>query len=275
MLEHRTAATYLTPLREGGSLPAVVEDAEGALWVVKFRGAGQGPKALVAELIVGALAERVGLRVPPRVIVELDESFGRGERDPEIRDILRGSEGPNVGLAYLDGAFNMDVVAAADLIDPEVAARVVWLDSLAINPDRTARNPNLMVYGKGIWLIDHGAALFDHHDWSRVTPDRTRRAFTPIGQHIFLGHAASIEAADADCAPKISSEAIEEIVAGIPDALLVEPALGATRDDAPDEVRALYREWLTTRMSGPRAWVAQAERARLALEPPARLEARR
>lgn len=253
----------------------MVEDSEGALWVVKFRGAGQGPKALVAELIVGALADLIGLPVPRRAIIELDESFGRGERDPEIRDILKGSEGPNVGLAYLDGAFNMDVVAASDLIDPDFAARLVWLDALAINPDRMARNPNLMVHEDGIWLIDHGAALFDHHDWSRVTPERARRAFAPISQHILLGHAASIGAVDSECTATITPDAIDQLLASIPDSLLAEPALGSTRDDAPEEVRSHYREWLTTRLAGPRAWVAEAERARLAVEPPSRLEARR
>jgi hypothetical protein len=271
----RQAATYLAPLREGGSLPAVVEDTEGDLWVVKFRGAGQGPKSLVAELIVGALAETLGLRAPGLSLVELDEAFGQGERDAEIRDLLKMSTGMNVGLRYLDGAFNLDPVAAEDLIDPEFAARVVWLDALVVNPDRTARNPNLMVHEGRLWLIDHGAALFDHHDWSRVTEDRTRRPFTPISQHVLLARAGSIEGADLACAPLVSDERIREILAGIPDVLLEEPAFGSAEAPAPDDVREDYRLWLTRRMEPPRAWVDEAERARRADRPPERLVARR
>ena len=274
-LRTRQAATYLAPLREGGSLPAVVEDTEGELWVVKFRGAGQGPKSLVAELIVGALAELLGLRSPELSLIELDEAFGQGERDPEIRDVLKMSTGVNVGLHYLDGAFNLDLVAAADLIEADFAARAVWLDALVVNPDRTARNPNLMVHEDRLWLIDHGAALFDHHDWSRVTEERTRRSFTPISQHVLLSRAGSIEEADARCAPLVSDHQVREIIAAIPDALLEEPALGASEGLAPDELRENYRRWLTRRLESPRSWVAEAERARRDNRPPERLEARR
>ena len=271
----RQAATYLAPLREGGSLPAVVEDADGDLWVVKFRGAGQGPKSLVAELIVGALAEAIGLRTPGLALVELDDSFGQGERDPEIRDVLKMSAGTNVGLRYLDGAFNLDPVAAADLIEPDFSAKAVWLDSLVINPDRTARNPNLMVHGDALWLIDHGAALFDHHDWSRVTDERTRRTFAPISQHVLLSNASSIEGADEACAPRVTARLVAEILAAIPDALLEEPALGSSGDLTPHDIRENYRRWILGRLEAPRAWVAEAERARREDRPPARLEARR
>ena len=274
-LRTRQAATYLAPLREGGSLPAVVEDTEGDLWVVKFRGAGQGPKSLVAELIVGALAELLGLRSPGLSLIELDEAFGQGERDPEIRDVLKMSTGVNVGLRYLDGAFNLDLVAAADLIEADFAARAVWLDALVVNPDRTPGNPNLMVHEDRLWLIDHGAALFDHHDWSRVTEERTRRSFTPISQHVLLSRAGSIEEADARCAPLVSDHQVREIIAAIPDALLEEPALGASEGLAPDELRENYRRWLTRRLESPRSWVAEAERARRDNRPPERLEARR
>lgn len=274
-LRTRQAATYLAPLREGGSLPAVVEDTHGDLWVVKFRGAGQGPKSLVAELIVGALAEQLGLRAPGLSLIELDEAFGQGERDPEIRDVLKMSTGVNVGLRYLDGAFNLDLVAADDLIDADFAARAVWLDALVVNPDRTAGNPNLMVHEDRLWLIDHGAALFDHHDWSRVTEERTRRSFSPISQHVLLSRAGSIEEADERCASLISDDWVREILAGIPDVLLEEPALGSSEDLAPEDVRENYRLWFARRMESPRTWVVEAERARRDDRPPERLEARR
>src|SRR5919204_1503955 len=157
-----TATRYVQPLREGGSLPAVV-DTEDGLYVVKFRGAGQGPKALVAELIVGLLAERLDRPVPQLALVHLPAAFGGSEPDPEIQDLLRGSHGLNVGLRYLDGAFNFDPAAAGDVITSGFAARVVWLDALVTNPDRTHRNPNLLVWDRRPWLIDHGAALYVHH----------------------------------------------------------------------------------------------------------------
>ena len=270
-----SAATYLAPLREGGSLPAVVEDADGGLWVVKFRGAGQGPKALVAELLVGAIAARIGVATPELSIIELDELFGSGERDPEIRDILKASVGPNVGLRYLDGAFNLDPVAAADLIEPDVAARIVWLDALSVNPDRTPRNPNLMVHGDALWVIDHGAALFDHHDWSRATPERAARAFPAIADHVLLRRAGSIEEADAEVRGALDEGVLRDILAGVPDALLEEPALGSGEAVGPEETRDRYLRWFTARLADPRAWVLEAERARRDARDPERLEARR
>src|SRR5262245_5532268 len=171
-LARHAATRYVQPLREGGSLPAVVDTDGGGLFVVKFRGAGQGAKALIAELLVGLLAERVGLPVPPLAVIDLPEVFGRTEPDPEIQDILRGSRGLNVGLRYLDGAFNFDLAAAGDLVTEDLATRLVWLDALVTNPDRTARNPNLLVAEGRIWLIDHGGTLYAHHDWTSVDEAR-------------------------------------------------------------------------------------------------------
>jgi hypothetical protein len=152
-----TATRYVQPLREGGSLPAVVETEDGALYVVKFRGAGHGAKALVAELVTGLTAAALGLPTPEMVLIDVPSPFGRSEPDPEIQDILRGSQGVNVGLRYLDGAFNFDAGAAGDLVTADFATRLVWLDALVTNPDRSHRNPNLLVWRRSPWLIDHGA----------------------------------------------------------------------------------------------------------------------
>src|SRR5437773_11403859 len=159
------ALRYVQPLREGGSLPAIVDTDDG-LFVVKFRGAGQGPRALVAELIAGLLARELGLPVPDLALVDVDAVFGRTEPDPEIQDLLRASHGINVGMRYLDSAFNYDGLAACEFIDDAFAADVVWFDALLTNPDRTHRNPNLMICNRKAYLIDHGAALYAHHDWS-------------------------------------------------------------------------------------------------------------
>ena len=274
-LPTRTASVYLAPLREGGSLPAVVGDQDGELWVVKFRGAGQGPKALVAEILVAGIAEVLGLRAPGLSLVTLDETFGQGERDPEIRDVLKASTGVNVGMRYLDGAFNLDPVAVGDDVDPDFAARTVWLDALVVNPDRMARNPNMMFYRGEPWLIDHGAALFDHHDWSRVDEARMRRSFPAIKDHVLLSRANPIDALDEELAARLTPAVIGAIVEQVPDALLTEPAFGSQEAESPDRLRERYRLWFNTRLEGPRSWADEAERARLSQRPPEQLEARR
>lgn len=271
------AAVYLAPLREGGSLPAVVEATDGSAWVVKFRGAGQGPRALIAEVLVGELAEAAGLSVPDRALVVLDEPFGQGEGDPEIQDILTASRGVNVGLRYMDGAFNLDPVAVPESVDADFATALVWLDALVTNPDRSARNPNLMFWQGRTWLIDHGAALYFHHDWGRVTPDRLRAPFPPIRDHMLLTRAADLEAADPGLADRITPDVLERAVATIPDELLSDPLVAGSDASDPAGERERYREALTTRLEGPRAFAHEAERLRrAALErPPARLESRR
>ena len=260
-LRRREAAIYMTPLREGGSLPAVVEDTEGDLWVVKFRGAGQGPKALVAEIIVAGLAERIGLPVPEVALISLDETFGQGDRDPEILDILRGSHGTNVAMAYMDGAFNLDPVAVPEAVTADFAARLVWLDALTMNPDRSARNPNLMFWSGAPWLIDHGAALFDHHDWSRVTPARTARAFPMIEQHVLLPQAGDITERDAQLTAGLTSDVVQQVVARVPDELLADPtrpdpSAGAEATASPSELRERYVTYLMRRLEHPRSWAA-------------------
>ena len=270
-----SATRYVQPLREGGSLPAVVDTGAG-LFVVKFRGAGQGVKVLVAELIVGQLALRLGLPVPELALIEIDPLFGRSEPDPEIQDILRASHGVNVGLRYLDGAFNYDEHAAGELIDPELAAAVVWLDAFLTNPDRTHRNPTLLLWQRRPWLIDHGAALYAHHDWSGVDAARTRTRFPLIENHVLLARSGNLEVADASLAPRLGRAVFAEVLAAIPDALLLDPH-GREPVGSPAEARERYVRYLTMRLEAPRDFVAEAARAREARlrEPPRRLEARR
>ena len=269
-----TAMRYVQPLREGGSLPAVV-DTEDGLYVVKFRGAGQGPKALVAELIVGLLAQRLGLPVPQLALVDLPPPFGRSEPDPEIQDLLRRSHGANVGLRYLDGAFNFDPTAAGAVITPEFAARVVWLDALVTNPDRTHRNPNLLVWDRRPWLIDHGAALYAHHNWGSLTPEKVRGPFPLIANHVLLTQSDRLEEIDAGAAAALGGDALRRVTELIPDELLTGPRYAG--DANPAVQRARYLDFLATRLSPPRDFVSAAadDRDRVRRLPRIPLSARR
>ena len=271
-----TATRYVQPLREGGSLPAVVEMSSGDLFVVKFRGAGQGAKALIAELIAGLLARAVDLPTPELAIVDVPPPFGRSEPDPEIQDLLRASHGTNVGVRYLDGAFSCDPGAAGDLVSAELAARIVWFDAFLTNPDRTHRNPNILVWERKPWLIDHGAALYAHHDWSSVNETRTRSPFSLIKQHVLLAQSGDLEAADSTMSKELSPEAIDDVLAAVPDALLVASPLDAAALP-PDAARERYRSYLLTRLEAPRDFVGAAISAReqLLREPPRPLSARR
>ena len=270
-----TAMRYVQPLREGGSLPAIV-DTDGGLFVVKFRGAGQGAKALVAELIAGLLAQRLGLPVPDLALVDVPPPFGRSEPDPEIQDILKGSHGVNVGLRYLDGAFNFDASAAGELLEPELAARVVWFDAFLTNPDRTHRNPNILIWERRPWLIDHGAVLYAHHDWSAVDEARTRTPFPLIQGHVLLARSGDLEEADREMSRALTEAAISDVLANVPDALLGGPTSGGDLATA-DAARARYRDYFLTRLRSPRAFLAEATgaRERLLREPPRPLSARR
>ena len=274
----RFAATrYVQPLREGGSLPAVVDTDGGGMFVVKFRGAGQGTKVLVAELIVGRLARALDLPAPELALVSVSPRFGRSEPDPEIQELLRRSHGTNVGLRYLEGAFNFDVGAAGDLVSPELAARIVWLDAYTTNPDRTARNPNMLIWERQPWLIDHGAALYAHHDWDSVDAARTRTPFQLIRSHVLLPHAADLLDADRHAVERLTDDAIRDVVSVVPDSLFAD-ARGPGGDFASaDEARERYVQYLTTRLREPRAFVQEAVKAQeqLRLEPPIHLKARR
>jgi hypothetical protein len=271
-----TATRYVQPLREGGTLPAVVETHDGGLWVVKFRGAGQGAKALLAELLVGMIARALRLPVPELALVELLPDFGQTEPDPEIQDLLRASTGTNVGLRYLDGAFNFQPASAAELVPAELAARIVWLDAYVTNPDRTARNPNLLIHERRPHLIDHGAALYAQHNWPSVDEARTRTSFPLIRDHVLLRMAGDLRAADEESAALLTDGVLGEIVAAVPDALLSDPAV-ALDFATPEVARERYLAYLRTRIRAPRAFVdeAVAARDRAASEPPRRLHSRR
>ena len=270
------ATRYVQPLREGGTLPAVVETHGGGLFVAKFRGAGQGAKALIAELIVGMIADAAGLPVPELALIELLPDFGQTEPDPEIQDLLKASRGINIGLRYLDGAFNFQAASAGELVTPELAARVVWLDAFTTNPDRTARNPNLMVWDRRPWLIDHGAALYAQHNWPTVDEARTRTPFPLIKDHVLLRMSGDLEEADAELSAALTDEVLADVVGRLPDALLADPAV-ASDFATPEAARERYLGYLRTRIQAPRAFVAEATAAkeRLASEPPRRVHSRR
>jgi hypothetical protein len=251
---------YVTPLREGGSLPAIVEADDDGMYVVKFRGAGQGPKALVAELLAAQIGQALGLPVPETVLVDLDPALGMAEPDPEIQELLERSAGLNVGIDYLPGSLPLGAPAGSG-VSPELAAGVVWFDAFLQNVDRTPRNPNLLLWHRNLWLIDHGAALYTQHGW---TDDRDAIAasasarFPVIRDHVLLPIAGSILDADARRAPRLSAALIAQAVAAIPDELLQNLPPFAT----PERHRAAYETHLTRRLAAPRGWVEEAEEAR-------------
>ena len=275
-LPRHVATRYVQPLREGGSLPAVVETEHDGLFVVKFRGAGQGAKVLVAELIVGLLAQHLELPVPELALVEVSDRFGRSEPDPEIQELLRRSHGTNVGARYLEGAFNFDGGAAGDLVSPELAARVVWLDAFTTNPDRTPHNPNLLVWRRLPWLIDHGAALYAHHDWGSVDEARTVTSFPLIRSHVLLPAAGDLAAADAACAARVCRVVTAAGVEAEP-AVLYLDHVGEAEFASAADARERYRAYLTRRLMQPRAFAAEAIAAQgqVRREPPRHLSARR
>lgn len=256
MLRTVTATRYVTPLREGGSLPAIVEADDDGLYVVKFRGAGQGPKVLIAELICGALGRALGLPVPEIVFVELDPALGQNEPDEEIQDLVTASAGLNLALDFLPGALAFDPLLAAT-IDPALASAVVWFDAYTTNVDRTPRNPNLLLWHRDLWLIDHGAALYMHHTWTDYQA-RARSPFAAIKDHVLLPAAAAIAAADESLAPRVTGELIAEIVAAIPDAWLGDEPQFTDRAAQ----RTAYQTYLLSRLEQPRAFVEEAIRAR-------------
>jgi hypothetical protein len=258
MLRTVTATRYVTPLREGGSVPALVEADDDGLYVVKLLGAGHGRKALVAELLAGGIARHLGLPVPDLVLVELDGQLSKAEPDGEIRDLLARSAGTNFGLDFLPGALAF-APAVGPRPDPELAADTVWLDAFTTNVDRTARNPNLIVWHRRIHLIDHGSALYIHHTWAK--PDEhARRPFPQSADHVLLPFAGSIEAADERLAARLDASLFESIADAIPDDWLEAEA------GLPDPAahRRAYVEYLTVRLGARRAFVEEAERARVA-----------
>ncbi|WP_242917836.1 HipA family kinase [Pontibacter liquoris] len=249
---------YVTPLREGGSLPAIVEADDEFMYVLKFRGAGQGIKALIAELLGGEIARLLGLRVPEIVFIELDEAFGRTEPDEEIQDLLRASEGLNLGLHYLSGAITFDALVTT--VAPQLASQIVWLDCVLINVDRTPRNTNMLMWHKELWLIDHGAALYFHHSWQNWE-EQAKRPFVQVKDHVLLPQASELEAVDAAFRAILTPERIQAIVGLIPEEWLSVESPFATAE----EHRQAYARFLEIRLAHSEIFVKEAQDARKAL----------
>lgn len=256
MLRSVAASRYVVPLREGGSLPAIVEADDGELYVMKFVGAGQGPKALVAEVIAGEIGRVLGLNVPELVIMQMSPLLGRTEADKEIRDLLRASVGLNLGMRFLPGAF-----AYNPLLQPPPAAKlaslIVWFDAFVTNVDRTDRNVNMLLWHHDLWLIDHGAALYFHHDWATYH-ERARSPFQLVAQHTLLPLASQLADADSHAHSVLSSQLFYQIAASIPDDwLMLDAAFGE-----PATLRNAYATYLTERLAESTIFVEEAERAR-------------
>jgi len=249
---------YVTPLREGGSLPAIAEADDGFLYVLKFRGAGQGVKALIADLIGGEVMRAAGLKVPEIVFANLDEAFGRTEPDEEIQELLRKSEGLNLGLHYLSGAITFD--PAVNAPDALLASKILWLDCLLTNVDRTARNTNMLIWRKELWLIDHGAALYFHHSWDNWK-EQALRPFVQVKDHVLLSRATELEKAGQELEAVLTPGRIEAIVSIVPDEWLEAEHPAATAA----EIRKVYEQFLITRIASSEIFVKEAQYAREAL----------
>lgn len=248
---------YVTPLREGGSMPAIAEADDGFLYVLKFRGAGQGHKALISEIIGGELARALDLKVPELVFANLDEAFGRTEPDEEIQDLLKASVGLNLALHYLSGAITYDPTVAT--IDPLLASKIVWLDCLLTNMDRTARNTNMLFWHKELWLIDHGASLYFHHSWQNWE-EQAKRPFVLVKDHVLLPQASLLEEVDAELRRLLHPALINEVLRLIPDAWLDERTF-----ESSEAQRAAYASFLNTRIENSSIFVKEAQHARAAL----------
>lgn len=255
----RTVAVtrYVTPLREGGSLPAIVEADDDFLYVLKFRGAGQGIKALVAELLGGEIARALGLRVPELVFAHVDPAFGRTEPDEEIQDLLKASAGLNLALHYLSGAISFDPVV--NTVDASLASKIVWLDCFLTNVDRTPRNTNLLMWHKELWVIDHGAALYFHHSWDNWK-EQSEKPFVQVKDHVLLPLAIELDKADKTCKALLTQERIRAIVSLIPDDWLSDAAYQQYQD-----VRKVYEDFLCNRLSHSSIFINEAQHAREAL----------
>lgn len=259
-LRSQSLTRYILPLREGGSLPALAEADDGFRYVVKFRGAGHGSKALIAELIGGMVARSLGFSVPELVFLDIDSRFGITEPDEEIQDLLRASEGLNLGLHFLDRAMTMD--PSVNVIDPLTASKIVWLDAFLTNVDRTRLNTNMLIWNKELWLIDHGASLYFHHSW-RNTDKAPLDPFPFIRNHALLPAASRIAEADKLMRQAITPRTLSHIVDLIPDAWLISEGDTLT----PAAKRDVYRDFLTRRLANSSIFVKQAidERERLTI----------
>lgn len=249
---------YITPLREGGSLPALAEADDDFKYVLKFKGAGHGVKALIAELLGGEIARILGLPVPELVFANLDESFGRTEADEEIQDLLQGSQGKNLALHFLSGAINFD--PAVTVVDADLASKIVWLDAFITNVDRTFRNTNMLIWHKELWLIDHGASFYFHHSWSNWET-HAKSTFSLIKDHVLLPQANDLEQADIDFKKILTEENIEKITALIPEEWLD----WEDTDETPEQIREVYSQFLKIRLANSEIFIKEAQNARKTL----------
>lgn len=248
---------YVTPLREGGSLPAISEADDDFLYVLKFRGAGQGVKSLIAELIGGEIARMLGLKVPEIVFANLDNAFGRTEPDEEIQDLLKASVGLNLGLHYLSGAITFDPMVTEP--EPALASKIVWLDSFLTNVDRTARNTNMLVWNKELWLIDHGACFYFHHSWDNWE-EQAKRPFVQVKDHVLLSLASELDKADEEFRHILTKEVLHSIVALVPD-----DWLGWSKTESLAELRDIYTQFLNLRIASSGIFIKEAQHARKSL----------
>jgi hypothetical protein len=246
---------YITPLREGGSLPALAEADDDFKYVLKFRGAGHGVKALIAELVGGQIAKALKLQLPELVFANLDEAFGRTEADEEIQDLLQGSQGLNLALHFLSGAITFDPVVTT--VDTKLASQIVWLDAYITNVDRTFKNTNMLIWHKELWLIDHGACLYFHHSWNNWE-QHAKSSFALIKDHVLLPQATLLKEVDAEFKTILTPEIVEEIVNTIP----LEWLEWEDTDEAPEALRNVYLQFLTTRLNHSEIFVNQAQNAR-------------
>lgn len=256
MLKTVSAIRYITPLREGGSLPAIAEADDGELYVVKFVGAGQGPKALIAELVAGEIGRVLGLRIPQITLVDIDPELGPSEPDPEIYDLLRFSVGLNLGLRYLPNALEYNALMRP-APDPDLASDIVWFDAYMTNVDRTPRNTNILLWQRELWLIDHGACLYFHHDW-RDYMARSRSPFPQIKEHTLLPFASRLTEADARLKPRLTAPVLRDILNLVPDVWLEKDATFATAA----ERRDAYLAYLVSRLEASQVFVQEAQNAR-------------
>lgn len=260
MLRTVTATRYVVPLREGGSLPAVVEADDDGMYVLKFRGAGQGVKSLIAELVAGEIARALGLRMPELVFIEVDPILARSEPDVEIQELVKKSAGLNIGLDYLPGSLAYDPLLTPSP-DAELASAIVWFDAYVTNVDRTRRNTNLMMWHKRLWLIDHGATLYFHHAWTPETASkRSRSRFPQIKEHVLLPFASAIAEAHATLSKRLTPDVIRQIVGLIPDRWLDVPMFSN-----PEEHRAAYVSYLLNRLQASHLFTEEAIHAHASL----------
>jgi hypothetical protein len=253
-MRHVRATRYVTPLREGGSLPGVVEADDLGTYVCKFRGAGQGVRVLVAEIVVAGVARLVDVPVPDLVTIDLAAEIGRYEADEEVQDLLTASIGLNLGVDLLPGAFGYDTSCEPER---DLAGRILWLDAFTANVDRSWRNPNLLLWRGALYAIDHGAALYFHHAWPGGGGSAERFADQPydVSEHILRHYAAEAAAQDAELGSRITPEVLNGVLAEVPDEWL-EPVPGA---ETPDALRARYVQFLLARAAGTRAWLPRTE----------------